>query len=85
MGEDYEYYEFIISGNSIKKWNKDNGKFNSTRGQIEKFIIANAKDLENADYACMSTIDRKFVPLNFTYNANFSTFEIFAFDKRKEP
>jgi hypothetical protein len=31
MGQDYEYYEFIISGNSIKKWNKDNGKFNSTR------------------------------------------------------
>lgn len=32
MGENYEYYEFIISGNSIKKWNKNNGKFNSTRG-----------------------------------------------------
>jgi hypothetical protein len=85
MGEDYEYYEFIISGNSIKKWNKDNGKFNSTRSQLNKFIIANAKDLETADYACMSTVDRKFIPLNFTYNGNFSTFEIFAFDKRKEP
>lgn len=33
----------------------------------------------------MSTVDRKFIPLNFTYNANMTTFEIFAFDKRKMP
>jgi len=33
----------------------------------------------------MSTVDRKFIPLNFTYNANMSSFEIFAFDKRKVP
>jgi hypothetical protein len=39
---DYEYYQFDLSAKSIKKWQKDNGKFNGTFGQLSEFIIPNA-------------------------------------------
>jgi hypothetical protein len=52
---DYESYLFDISAKTIKKWNKNDAKFAGTFGKLDKFVITNAADLNETNFACMST------------------------------
>ena len=52
--QDTEYYEFILSGNSLKKWNLDSSP-DSKRGKLDKLVITNAGDLNETNFACMTT------------------------------
>jgi hypothetical protein len=53
--EDYEYYQFILSANSIKKINL-NKKNGGPKGEgIQSIIIADAADLNETDFACWTS------------------------------
>ena len=51
--QDTEWYEFILSGNSLKKWDVQSSP-NSQRGHLDKLVITNAGDLNETNFACMT-------------------------------
>ena len=51
-----EFYEFLLSANSLKKWNVEVDE-ESKRGHLDKLVITNAQDLNTTNFACMTTGD----------------------------
>jgi hypothetical protein len=69
--ENYEYYQFILSANSIKKINL-NTKNGGPKGEgIDSVIISDAADLNETDFACWtSDSDHTSTELKATYDVN---------------
>ena len=74
----YEYYEFQLSGNSLKKWIKNTEATAQVGKGIEKIIIVDAEDLSGVDFACWNTIDGDIGDIDAVYNANDKTLTISA-------
>jgi hypothetical protein len=69
--ENYEYYQFILSANSIKKINL-NTKNGGPKGEgIDSIIISDAADLNETDFACWtSDSDHTSTELKAIYDVN---------------
>ena len=48
---EYQYYEFVMSSNSLKKWNLNKKQTTSIKG-LDEIIIVNAGDMNGIDFAC---------------------------------
>jgi len=70
LTQTYEYYEFHLSANSIKKWVKNQKNSGPVGRGIDSFVIANAKSLLSVDFACMQDNDDVFTPLTITPSAS---------------
>lgn len=70
----YEYYQFQLSANSIKKWVKNEKNTGPVGKGIDSFVIANAKSLLSVDFACWtSEVDGSAAPLKIDVNARTNT------------
>ena len=56
VNQQTEFYEFLLSAKSLKKWNVDVSE-ESKRGYLNKLVITNAEDLSSTNFACMTTDD----------------------------
>jgi hypothetical protein len=67
---EYEHYEFQLSANSIKKWIlNDDSRSKASGIKIDKFVITNAEDLKNTDFACVANgADYSKTDLKFSYS-----------------
>lgn len=71
-----EFYEFLLSANSLKKWIVD-ASSESKRGHLEKLVITNAEDLNNTNFACMTTeADWSHSALKLAYDSDKKTLTI---------
>lgn len=69
----YEYYEFHLSGNSLKKWIKNTEATAQVGKGIDSIIITNAEDLQSVDFACWVTTDGTFADMAFAYDGTKKT------------
>jgi hypothetical protein len=77
LNQQTEYYEFLLSANSLKKWNVEVNQ-ESKRGKLDKLVITNAKDLNDTNFACMTAdSDWAQTSLDFTYDEDKMTLSIF--------
>lgn len=53
----YEFYKFHLNGGQIMKENLNDGLLQGTGYALDSFVIANAHDLMNTNYACMVKTD----------------------------
>jgi len=74
----YEHYEFQLSANSIKKWIQNENSNSVDQGiKIDKFVIADASDLKETDFACLNNGDMyNLVTLPFAYDDDTMTLSI---------
>ena len=68
LEQDTEYYNILLSANSIKKWNVDVSE-ESKRGNLLSIVITNAEDLKDTDFACM-TADADWAQTDLSYSYN---------------
>lgn len=74
----YEYYQFQLSANSIKKWVKNEKNTGPVGKGIDSFVIANAKSLLSVDFACWtSELDGSASPMNISVSARTNTVTLF--------
>ena len=52
IDKSYEYYVIQHSGKSIKRWNKNTGAKDGSTFKLDKFIILNAGDIKDSNFAC---------------------------------
>jgi hypothetical protein len=70
----YEYYQFQLSANSIKKWVKNDKNSGPVGKGIDSFVVANAKQLLSTNFACWtSEADGSATPLTIGVNATLNT------------
>jgi hypothetical protein len=71
-----EFYEFLLSANSFKKWIID-ASSESKRGHLDKLVITNAEDLNNTNFACMTTYaDLSHTSVKYAYDSDKKTLTI---------
>lgn len=64
----FEWYELQHSPGSIKRWNLDSWQAETPTSYFHKFIITNAGDLKNVNFACIrSEIDATLTVMKATY------------------
>jgi hypothetical protein len=70
----YEYYQFQLSANSIKKWVKNEKNTGPVGKGVDSFVIANAKSLLSTDFACWtSEVDGSATPMKIEKSARTNT------------
>lgn len=74
----YEYYEFHLSGNSLKKWIKNTAVTAQVGNGIDSVIITNAENLSTVDFACWVTTAGDYADMSFAYDATKKTQTISA-------
>jgi len=75
----YEHYEFLLTKNTLQKFDLNPG--NSTGNQsLNRFVITNAEDLKDTDFACWTSVkDRNVTMLPPpTYSTNKTLEFVFA-------
>jgi len=75
--EQYEYYSFQLGGNTIKKWNLNDKALASNGKGLDAFVITDAADLKDVDFACMTNKeDRTLQGVNTAYDSAKKTLTI---------
>ena len=81
LTQQYEYYQFILSANSIKKINLNSINDGSKGLQVENLIVANAPDLNETDFACWtSELDNTATALSAKYDSTLQNLMIANYD-----
>jgi hypothetical protein len=82
----YEYYQFQLSANSIKKWVLNEKNTGPVGTGIDSFVIANAKSLLSTDFACLtSEVDGSTLPMNISVSARTNTLTLSLSGGRIQP
>mmetsp|Transcript_28241 Transcript_28241/g.42747 ORF Transcript_28241/g.42747 Transcript_28241/m.42747 type:complete len:374 (-) Transcript_28241:2684-3805(-) len=77
LAQSDEYYNFVLSAKSIKK-QVIFANENPSTSAIDKIVITNAKDLNDTDFACVTSMDAlDYTDITFAYDKKAFTLTLF--------